>query len=107
MPARGILSRVLILRWRRWLAALPPASGMPRDWDRAPRAQRLMLEAFAHEPSQPPFGTAYRPRHNLPGTSTIQRAIEALAVDELIERHGAGYRIAEPFLAEWIVRTEV
>jgi hypothetical protein len=78
-----------------------------RIWERASRAQRLVLEAFARAPGEPPMGAGYRRAHALPGTSTIQRAIEALAADELIERWGNGYRIAEPFLPEWIVRNDV
>jgi hypothetical protein len=49
----------------------------------------------------------YRRKHNLPGTSTVQRALEALSEDEMVERAGDGYRIAEPFLTEWIVRNDV
>jgi hypothetical protein len=78
-----------------------------RIWERAAKAQRLTLEALASEPSQPPLAGAYRRNHGLPGTSTVQRALEALVDDELVERHGAGYRIAEPFLAEWIIRNDV
>jgi hypothetical protein len=35
----------------------------------------------------------------------VQRAVDALVADELVakERPGA-YRLAEPFLAEWILR---
>ncbi len=58
-------------------------------------------------PARPPFSAAYRHRHNLPGSSTVQRSLETLARDELIERDGEGYRIAEPFLAEWIARGDV
>ncbi|MBV8220208.1 MAG: ATP-binding protein [Solirubrobacterales bacterium] len=78
-----------------------------RIWERAPRAQRVALEALAKDPGEPPLGNAYRRRHNLPGPSTVQRALEALDDDELIERTGGGYRIAEPFLAEWILRNDV
>jgi hypothetical protein len=78
-----------------------------RIWERASRAQRLVLEAFARAPGEPPMGAGYRRTHALPGTSTVQRAIEALSADELVERWGSGYRIAEPFLAEWIVRNDV
>jgi hypothetical protein len=78
-----------------------------RIWERASKAQRITLEALAVDPGQPPLSTAYRRRHSLPGTSTVQRAIEALVNDELVERDESGYRIAEPFLAEWILRNEV
>ncbi len=76
-------------------------------WERASKAQRLLLEGLAADPGQPALSGAYRRKHDLPGTSTVQRALEALVADELAERHGDGYRIAEPFLAEWIVRNEV
>src|SRR5205085_10925396 len=72
-------------------------------WERASKAQRLLLEALAADPGQPALSAAYRRKHNLPGPSTVQRALEALVADELAERHGDGYRIAEPFLSEWIV----
>ena len=78
-----------------------------RIWERASKAQRLTLEALAADPGQPALSNAYRRQHSLPGTSTVQRAIGALVDDELIERHAGGYRIAEPFLAEWILRNEV
>jgi hypothetical protein len=76
-------------------------------WERASKAQRLMLEALAVDPGQPALSAAYRRKHNLPGPSTVQRALEALLADELAERHDDGYRIAEPFLSEWIVRNDV
>jgi hypothetical protein len=76
-----------------------------RIWEGASRAQRTTLEALAREPGRPPLSSAYRRQHNLPGTSTVQKALEALVNDELVERHQRGYRIAEPFLAEWIIRT--
>lgn len=77
-----------------------------RIWERASQAQRLTLEALAFDPGQPPMGNAYRRRHNLPGPSTMQKAVAVLVNDELIERHESGYRIAEPFLAEWIRRED-
>jgi hypothetical protein len=78
-----------------------------RIWERASKAQRVTLEALATEPGQPPLANSYRLRHNLPGTSTVQRALATLVEDELIERSSKGYRIAEPFLAEWIHQYDV
>jgi hypothetical protein len=78
-----------------------------RIWERASKVQRVTLEALAHEPAQPPLASSYRLRHNLPAPSTVQRALGALVEDELIERSGNGYRIAERFLAEWIRRYDV
>jgi hypothetical protein len=74
-----------------------------RIWERAPKAQRVLLEALAAEPGSHAMSVGYRRAHNLPAASTVQRALEALVDDELVTRFGEGYRIAEPFLAEWIV----
>jgi hypothetical protein len=78
-----------------------------RVWDRASRAQRQALEALASDPGQQTFSSAYRREHNLPATPTLQKAIDALLDDELVERASPGFRIAEPFLAEWIVTGEL
>ena len=60
-------------------------------WERASSVQRLLLAELAREPGRP-LSADYRGRHNLPGASTVQRAIEALERDELVVRdrgHGA------------------
>lgn len=72
-------------------------------WEGASRAQRLVLQAIAAEPGRVQ-GEAYRFRHGLPAASTVQRAVETLAADELVARGEDGaYRISEPFLREWIL----
>jgi hypothetical protein len=75
-------------------------------WEKAARAQRLVLSALAAEPGRP-LAREYRHRHGLPGASTVQRALDALVKDELVAREDGEHRIAEPFLAEWLVRGEV
>jgi hypothetical protein len=72
-------------------------------WDRASAVQRLLLGELAREPGHPLSGD-YRRRHNLPGASTVQRALEALARDELVSRDAGMVRIVEPFLAAWLLR---
>jgi hypothetical protein len=74
-------------------------------WDRASRVQRVTLQALAAEPLAPATSRDFRRRHGLPGASSVQRALDALTDEELVlrERPGA-YRIAEPFLMEWILR---
>jgi hypothetical protein len=73
-------------------------------WEKAARAQRLVLHALAREPGRPLAGE-YRRRHGLPGPSSVQRALDALRKEELVARDAAGeHRIAEPFLAEWLRR---
>ncbi len=75
-------------------------------WEKAARAQRLVLQALAREPGRPLTGD-YRRRHGLPGPSSVQRALDAVVKDELVTRDERGeYRIAEPFLGEWLRRDE-
>jgi hypothetical protein len=43
----------------------------------------------------------------LPAPTFVQRAVSALRREDVVEKDAAGrYRIAEPFLAEWIAREE-
>jgi hypothetical protein len=74
-------------------------------WERASRAQRLVLAALAAEPGRPYTGD-YRRRHRLPPATNVQKALTMLTRQELVAKSGRGdYAIAEPFLAEWIRRT--
>jgi uncharacterized protein len=74
-------------------------------WDQASRVQRATLQALAREPLVSATGQDFRRRHGLPGGSSVQRALDALVEDELVIREAAGsYRVAEPFLGEWILR---
>jgi uncharacterized protein len=72
-------------------------------WERASAVQRLLLAELAREPGRPLSGD-YRNRHNLPGPSTVQRAVEALERAELVARDRGLVRIVEPFLAAWLLR---
>jgi AAA+ ATPase superfamily predicted ATPase len=76
-------------------------------WDRASGAQKRVLQALAQEQPGRPVSSAYQRRHSLPATPTVQTALKALERAELVRRIGRGeYRIAEPFLTEWIRRYE-
>lgn len=76
-------------------------------WSRAAAAQRLVLLALAAEQPARPLSGEYRRRHSLPVSATVQTALAALGAAELVVRVGRGeYRIAEPFLAEWIALNE-
>jgi hypothetical protein len=76
-------------------------------WSRAAAAQRMVLAALAAEQPGRPLSSAYQQRHALPSTGTVQTALGALMDAELVVRLGRGeYRIAEPFLAEWIALNE-
>jgi hypothetical protein len=82
-------------------------SHFSRIWEQAPRAQRVLLEALADDPGRPPYASDYRRAHNLPAASSVQTALQALVSDELVIPFADGYRIAEPFLADWIVTRDV
>lgn len=74
-------------------------------WERAPAGQRQLLSALATEPGRV-LTADYRARHSLPAPSSVQRALDALARQELVARERGEARIAEPFLAEWVRRFE-
>lgn len=78
-------------------------SHFTRVWETTSLTQRLVLQALAVEPADEITSMAYRARHGLPAASSVQKAFQALSNDELVVRLGPGkYRIAEPFLAQWI-----
>jgi uncharacterized protein len=71
-------------------------------WEGLAAGQRLLLEALAREPGRP-LSAAYRDRHQLASASSTQVALKALVDRELVEREAdGGYRMMEPFLAEWL-----
>jgi hypothetical protein len=78
-----------------------------RIWEDAPRGQRTLLEALAREPGRPAMSGEYRRAHNLPAPSSVQTALRALLGDEIAVGFERGYRIAEPFLREWIVTRDL
>ena len=75
-----------------------------RVWEKAPRGQRVLLQALALGPARPLMAD-FRRAHGLGAASSVQKAQRALETDELVERTADGrHRIAEPFLAEWVRR---
>ena len=70
-------------------------------WEGASAGQKLVLGALAREPGRP-FTAAYRSRHELPPATNVQKALRALTQREIVAGEDGSYRIAEPFLAEWI-----
>lgn len=70
-------------------------------WEGASGAQKLILQALAAEPGRP-FTAAYRDRHALPPATNVQKALRALEKREVVIGAAGEYRIAEPFLAEWL-----
>jgi hypothetical protein len=72
-------------------------------WEDASAVQKLVLQALARESGRP-FTAAYRDRHDLPPSTNVQKALRALEKREVVIGSGGEYRIAEPFLSEWLNR---
>lgn len=72
-------------------------------WEELATVQRLLLQALAKE-SGHPYTKAYRDRHGLPSAASVQTALGALERREVINGERGEYRIAEPFLPEWLNR---
>jgi len=70
-------------------------------WDSASAVQKQVLRALAREAGHP-FSAAYRNRHSLPAPTNVQKALASLTKQELVSGEAGAYRIAEPFLAEWL-----
>jgi hypothetical protein len=66
-----------------------------------------VLQALAAQQPGRPLSADYQREHSLPTTPTVQTALTALERAELVKRVDRGeYRIAEPFLTEWVRRYE-
>ncbi len=76
-----------------------------RIWEKSASGHRLVLQALAAAPLRQ-ITEEKRRELNLGGDATVRKALRALSDDELVLRDAGGYRIAEPFLAEWIRRQQ-
>jgi AAA+ ATPase superfamily predicted ATPase len=81
-------------------------NNLARIWELATRNERLVLLALAKEPLSL-YAEQTRARFGLPAATFVQRAVRALVQEDVVEKDADGrYRIAEPFLADWIVRQQ-
>ena len=74
-------------------------------WEGASAMQKLVLQALAEEGPGRPFTADYSRRHHLPAATNVQKALSALVDRETVVHEGGEYRIAEPFLREWVRST--
>ena len=73
-------------------------------WESLSRTQRMLLLALGAESGRVQ-STAYRNAHGLPAPSSVQRAVEALVLAEVVGRRADGaHEIVEPFLTQWVRR---
>lgn len=81
-------------------------NNLTRIWELATRNERLVLLALATEPLSL-YAEQTRARFGLPAATFVQRAVRALVREDVVEKDPDGrYRIAEPFLAEWVVQQQ-
>ncbi|MBS1862584.1 MAG: ATP-binding protein [Actinobacteria bacterium] len=71
-------------------------------WEDCTGNQKLVLEALAREAGHP-FSAAYRRRLGLGPATNVQRALRTLEKREIVTGDRGAYRIAEPFLPEWLL----
>jgi hypothetical protein len=76
-------------------------------WDNASPQQRLVILALGVEPTRSIYSARYQERHDLPRNPSLQKALDALTMREIVGRDESGeYAIVEPFLAEWLRREQ-
>jgi hypothetical protein len=76
-------------------------------WEEASRNERLLLLALAEEPGRV-FAGDYRREHRLPAATNVQKSLAALVRRELVAKgEDDRYRIIEPFLGDWVARTQL
>ena len=81
-------------------------NNLARIWELATRNERLVLLALSTEPLSL-YAEETRDRFALPAPTFVQRAVRALVREDVVEKERSGrYRIAEPFLGEWIERQQ-
>jgi hypothetical protein len=81
-------------------------NNLARVWDGATRNERLVLLALASGPANL-YAEETRALAGLPAATFVQRALTGLRRDDVVEKAPDGrYRIAEPFLAEWLHREQ-
>jgi uncharacterized protein len=75
-------------------------------WEESSRDQRLLLLALADGPGRP-YSADFAARNALPAATNVQKALTALTRRELAGKQADGSQaIVEPFLAEWLRRTQ-
>jgi uncharacterized protein len=81
-------------------------NNLSRVWESATQNERLVLLALRAGPVSL-YAEEARVSSGLPAATFVQRAVSALVREDVVEKApDGGYRIAEPFLAEWITREE-
>ena len=73
-------------------------------WQRLTLAQRAVLRAVVLENGIEILSADVRTRHRLPGPSSVQSALAALARHDVLLREGTRYVLSDSLYREWIAR---
>jgi len=75
-------------------------------WDTLPLKARQLLVALAKEgdPGVEIYSSKFLQKHNLGPASSVQRALERLLADEILERVNGAYEFTDVFFKRWIRR---
>lgn len=73
-------------------------------WQRLTLAQRAVLRALVLENGRELLSADVRTRHRLPGASSVQSALAALAKHDVVLKDGATYVVSDSLYREWVAR---
>jgi AAA+ ATPase superfamily predicted ATPase len=73
-------------------------------FDRQSQSKKQLLQALITN-GKNPFSTAYIKEHRLPGAATLQRAVNGLITDGIVEKINDEYFIADPFFKLFLAIT--
>ncbi len=71
-------------------------------WDRLSLHQRQVLQAIARGGGRNVFASEFLTAHRLGSHSSVQTSLRLLLKEQIVLKSGGEYRIADPFLREWI-----
>lgn len=74
------------------------------SWQRLTLAQRAVLRALVIEDGRELMSADVRTRHRLAGASSVQSALAALMRQDIVQKEGARYVVADSLYREWVAR---
>ncbi len=75
-----------------------------QQWERLPARQKAALQALAKRGSNEVFSQAVRHEYRLGAASTVQKALQSLDGQDILDRYHGRYFFVDPLLALWIVK---
>jgi uncharacterized protein len=73
-----------------------------RLWEQLASRQRAVLQALAERGAEALYSEAARRQHNLGPASSVQKALQALDAQDIIDRYEDRYFLLDPLFAVWI-----